>query len=209
MTKGDTPPSAAAVAVRLRRFWLGEAMRATVVRKSDLGDVWREVLVRRVAATLELYTPYDFGTGDPLAGRLGSFLTTRVKKLSAGTVREVAWRYDDRVTPPTRRAKSTELDIHLPGDPALEEYDDVLARLRAGIPAGASDEAREVLGRLSLVGVSRHRLWLAAPDAAAELAVRKTSGAAFALHSAVQRVQKADPLYRVVVDPSYVDVPRL
>jgi hypothetical protein len=198
------------VAVRLRRFWLGEAMKARGVRSSDLGDVWREVLVRRLAATLELYTPYDFGVGDPLGGDLGGFLTRRVRKLSVGTVREVVWQYDDRVKPPVRRAKSTELDIHAPGDPGLEEYDDVLVRLRKGIPPDISDEAREVLGRLRLVGVSRFRLWFAAPDNAAELAVRRTSGAAYALHSAVQRVQKADPLYRVVVDPSYDDgVPSL
>ena len=70
MTTGETPLSAAAVAVRLRRFWLGEAPNHRVVRTSDLGEVWREVAVIRTASTLTLHAPYDFGVGDPLDGPL-------------------------------------------------------------------------------------------------------------------------------------------
>ena len=53
--------NAAVVAVRLRRFWLGPAMKSPVVRASDLGDAWRDVTVTRAGSTLVLYTPYDFG----------------------------------------------------------------------------------------------------------------------------------------------------
>ena len=201
-TTGELPLSAAAVAVRLRRFWLGEAPGQRVVRTSDLGEVWREVKVKRTASTLVLYTPYNFGDGDPLAGRLGSYLTRRVHELSAGAVREVTWLFDERATRPVRRARSTDLDIHAPEDPAVEEYDDVLARLRRGIPAETPDAATQVLHTLSLVGVSRHRIWFAAPDAGSEQAVGRTPGAAYALHAAVRAVQRAEPLCRVVVDPS-------
>lgn len=206
-TDGSTPPSAAAVAVRLRRFWLGEAAEASVVRESDLGAVWREIVVRRLGAELQLWTPYDFGDGDPLDGGLGAYLGERVRELSAGTVRDVVWRYDERMLRPVRRARSTELDVHAPGDPGLEEYADVLGRLRKAIPADTPDGARAVLGELRLAGVSRHRLWFAAPDDAAELAVRRTPGAASALSVAVRHVQKAEPIHRVVVDATIDDLP--
>ena len=202
-------PSAAAVAVRLRRFWLGEAMRSPVVAESDLGEVWRKVAVSRVASALVLHTPYDFGQGDPLASGLGELLARRVKRLSSGAVREVTWRFDPVALKPVRRTRSSELDVHAPEDPGLEEYDDVLARLRARLPGDTGPEARAALGELVLAGVSRHRLWLAAPDEAAELAVRRTPGAAYALHAAVGAVQKAEPLYRVVVDGSYRRLARL
>ena len=51
-------------------------------------------------------------------------------------------------------------------------------------------------------------MWFAAPDAEAERAVRTVSGAACALHAAVQAVQKGDPLLRVVVDGSYAAAER-
>jgi hypothetical protein len=165
--------------------------------------------VQRVASTVTLYTPYDFGVGDPLDGALGSYLTRRIKQLSGGAVREVTWDFDEVAAKPVRRNKSTELDIHAAGDPALEEYDDVLVRVRKGIPADTPQAARVVIGDLCLAGVSRHRMWFAAPDAESERAVRTTSGAAYALHAAVRHVQKAEPLYRVVVDPSLADEPRL
>lgn len=209
MTTGEVPLSAAAVAVRLRRFWLGEAPAASAVRRSDLDGVWREVTVRRLASTLELFTPYDFGEGDPLDGKLGNYLTRRVRALSEGAVREVTWLYDERAARPVRRPKSTDLDIHAPGDPGLEEYDEVLARLRQGIPADTTGATLEVLHGLSLVGVSRHRIWFAARDAASERAIRTTPGAVGSLHAAIKRVQKGEPLYRVVVDPSYDAVSRL
>src|SRR4051794_32543767 len=94
MTTGEAPLSAAAVGVRLRRFWLGEAADERVVGRSDLGEVWRDVAVVRVASTLTLYTPYDFGAGDPLEGALGRYLTRRVRDLSGGAVREVIWGFD-------------------------------------------------------------------------------------------------------------------
>jgi hypothetical protein len=206
---GVRPLSAAAVAVRLRRFWLGPAARSPTVRASDLGEVWREVAVQRVASTLVLLTPYDFGQGDPLAGDLGDYLARRVTRLSGGAVREVAWRYDEAAVRPVRRARSTELDVHAPGDPGLDEYDDVLRRLRKHLPDDTSEVARLALGQLGLAGVSRHRVWLAASDEAAERAVRTTAGAAYALHRAVRGVQKAEPLYRVVVDPSLRRLERL
>lgn len=209
MTTGEVPLSAAAVAVRLRRFWLGEAPAASAVRRSDLDGVWREVSVTRLGSTLELNTPYDFGEGDPLEGKLERYLTRRVRALSEGSVREVTWRYDERAARPVRRPRSTNLDIHAPGDPGLEAYDEVVARLRRAIPADTAEAALEVIHSLSLVGVSRHRLWFAAPDAAVERALRTTPGAAYALHAAVTRVQKAEPLHRVVVDPSYDEVSRL
>lgn len=198
----DTGLEAAAVAVRLRRFWLGEAHDAQPVRDSDLGEVWREVAVRRVAARLTLFTPYDFGRGDPLEGGLGAWLTQRVHALSEGAVREVGWDFDQRAQRPFRRARSTDLDIHAPGDPGPDELDDVLARLRRRLPADVPAQARDVLGRIGLAAASRHRLWFVATDAAAEQAVRRTPGAAYALHAAVRGVQGAEPLYRVVVDPT-------
>jgi hypothetical protein len=204
MTRGGEPLSAAAVAVQLRRFWLGEAADERVVRRSDLGDVWRDVTLIRVGSTLTLYTPYDFGIGDPLDGRLGSYLTRRVLKLSEGAVRKVAWDFDPvAAKPATRRARTGDLDIHAPGDPGLEEYDAVRARLSKALPAGTSEEGRGVLSRVGLAAVSRHRMWFAAPDAETEKAVRTTSGAAYALHAAVRAVQKGDPLLRVVVEGSY------
>jgi hypothetical protein len=209
MTRGGEPLSAAAVAVRLRRFWLGEAADERVVRRSDLGDVWRAIALRRVGSTLTLYTPYDFGVGDPLEGALGSHLARRVRNLSEGAVREVAWDFDPVVAKPAaRRAKTGDLDIYAPGDPGLEEYDAVRARLRKAAPADTPDGAREVLRRVGLAGVSRYRMWFAAPDAQTEKAVRTTSGAAYALHAAVQAVQKGDPLLRVVVDGSYTAAER-
>lgn len=203
MTREEAPLSAAAVAVRLRRFWLGEAAGQRTVRASDLGEVWREITVTRTASTLLLHTPYDFGVGDPLSGPLGRYLTRRTRQLSGGAVREVAWCFDESAATPVRRNRSTELDIHAPGDPGLDEYDAVLARLRKGIPADTSDAARAVVHGLVLGGVSRHRLWLVAPDAETEKAVRTTPGAGYALHAAVRAVQKAEPLFRVVVDPSW------
>ena len=201
MTGESAPLSAAAVAVRLRRFWLGEAATAAVVRGSDLGEVWRDVAVTRTAATLTLHTPYDFGAGDPLEGRLGQFLVRRVRSLSVGAVREVTWCFDGTTSRPVRRARSSELDIYAPGDPGLEEYDGVVTRLRKGLPTDTGETAREVLRRLGLAGVSRHRMWFAARDGDAEKAVGRTPGAAYALHTAVRSVQKAEPLFRVVVDP--------
>ena len=204
MTRGGEPLSAAAVAVRLRRFWLGEAADERVVRRSDLGDVWQDVTLVRVGSTLTLYTPYDFGIGDPLEGRLGSYLARRVRNLSESAVREVAWDFDPvAAKPAARRARTGDLDVYAPGDPGLEEYGAVRARLSKALPAGTSEEARGVLSRVGLAGVSRHRMWFAAPDAETEKAVRTTSGAAYALHAAVQAVQKGDPLLRVVVDGSY------
>ncbi len=202
--------NAAVVAVRLRRFWLGAAMKSPVVRASDLGEAWRDVTVVREAATLVLYTPYDFGVGDPLDGDLGAYLTGRVHRLSGGTVREVEWRFDPRATKPVRRARSTDLDIHSPGDPGLDEYADLLARLRKQLPAGTSDAAREALGRLALAGASRHRLWFVADGDASEKAIRTVPGAGGALATAVGRVQKAEPpLHRVVVDPTATKLERL
>ena len=202
MTRGDVPLSAAAVAVRLRRFWLGEAPTAKVVQRSDLGEVWRDIAVRRTASTLMLHTPYDFGVGDPLEGPLGPYLTRRVRALSGRAVREVTWCFDEWAGKSVRRARTSELDIHEPGDPGLEEYDVVLARLRKAIPADTTDLAREVLRGLGLAGVSRHRMWFAARDEDAERAVGRTPGAGYALHAAVLSVQKSeDPLYRLVVDP--------
>jgi hypothetical protein len=204
MTGERTPPSAAAVAVRLRRFWLGEAAGERVVRRSDLGEVWRDVALVRVASTLTLYTPYDFGVGDPLEGPLGRYLAKRVQSLSAGTVREVAWAFDPvAAKPPTRRARTSELDVYSPADPGLEEYAEVRVRLRKAVPTDIGEEARAVLSRLGLAAVSKYRMWFVAPDAEIERAVRTTSGAAYALHAAVRAVQKADPLHRVVVDGSY------
>lgn len=194
--------NAAVVAVRLRRFWLGPALRSPTVMASDLGEAWRDVTVVREASTLVLCTPYDFGSGDPLAGDLGAYLAGRVRRLSGGTVRDVDWRYDPRLTKPVRRARSSDLDIHAPGDPGLTEYADVLASLRKKLPADTGAAAREALGRLGLAGVSRHRLWFTAPDDAAERAVRTVSGAGYALNMAVRGVQKAEPLYRVIVDPT-------
>lgn len=197
-----TTLNAAVVAVRLRRFWLGAAMKAPAVRASDLGEVWRDVTVTREASTLVLCTPYDFGVGDPLDGELGAYLAGRVRRLSGGTVREAEWRFEERPARSPRRARSTDLDIHAPGDPALDEYADVLARLRRQLPAEVSDTARATLGRLGLAGVSRHRLWFAATGEADAAAVRAVPGAGGALNVAVRGVQKADPLYRIVVDPT-------
>ena len=113
MTRGGEPLSAAAVAVRLRRFWLGEAADEPVVRRSDLGDVWREITVVRVASTLTLYTPYDFGVGDPLEGTLGGYLTRRVRNLSEGAIREVAWDCDPVAAKPAARAGEDRRPRHL------------------------------------------------------------------------------------------------
>jgi hypothetical protein len=202
--------NAAVVAVRLRRFWLGPAMKSPVVRASDLGEAWRDVMVVREGSTLVLHTPYDFGAGDPLGGDLGTYLAGRVRRLSGGTVREVEWRFDPQVKPPVRRARSSDLDIHAPGDPGLDEYADVLARLRKQLPADTSHAAREALGRLALAGVSRHRMWFAAVDEAEATAVRAVPGAGGALSTAVRGVQKAEPpLYRIVVDPTTTQLDRL
>lgn len=209
MTGETTTPSAAAVAVRLRRFWLGEAAGQRVVRRSDLGEVWRDITVVRMASTLTLYTPYDFGVGDPLDGPLGRYLTRRVSGLSDGAVRDVVWCFDPVTAKPvTRRAKSSDLDIFAPGDPDRDEYDDVRARLGKALGADSGETVRDVLRRIGLAAVSKHRMWFAAPDAETEKAVRTTSGAAYALHAAVQSVQKKDPLFRVVVDGSYAEAER-
>lgn len=195
--------NAAVVAVRLRRFWLGAAMRSPSVRASDLGEAWRNVVVVREAATLVLYTPYDFGAGDPLGGDLGGYLTGRVRRLSGGTVCDVEWRFDERRAKPVRRARSSDLDIHAPGDLGPDKYAGVVARLRKLLPADTGEAARAAIGRLALAGVSRHRMWFAAVDEADARAVRTVPGAGGALAKAVGGVQKAEPpLFRVVVDPT-------
>jgi hypothetical protein len=197
------------VSVRLRRFWLGEAAERPEVLESDLRDVWRDITVTRTAATLVLYTPYDFGSGDPLDGPLGQYLRTRVDELSGGAVRQVAWRFDPvAARPVVRRVRSSDLDIHAPGDPGTSQYGGVRERLRRSLPAGTGEAAREVLRRVGLAAVSRHRMWFAAPDAETEKAVRTTPGAAYALHAVVRSVQKKEPLYRVVVDGSYPEAER-
>ena len=194
--------------MRLRRFWLGEAAEQPVLRGSDLGEVWRDVALRRTASMLTFYTPHDFGVGDPLEGPLGRYLTRRVRAMSGGAVREVAWCFDPvAAKPAVRRTKSGDLDIS-PGDPGMDEYAAVRARLRKAVPVDTSEAAREVLRRIGLAGVSRHRMWFAAPDVETEKAVRTTSGAAYSLHAAVQAVQKGDPLLRVVVDGSYTEAER-
>lgn len=194
---------AAAVAVRLRRLWLGEIAASDELADSDLADAWQDVTLRRVGSRLELWTPYDFGAGTPLAGPFGDLLRTRVAELSKGTVTIVDWRFDPYPTPP-RRAKTTDLDIYAPGDPMMIEYGGVLAALRYHLGDCTSERAREAVGRLRLVAVSRHRLWFAAPSHRELDALGAVPGARAALVKAVQAVQKDDrPLYRVVVDSTY------
>lgn len=62
----------------------------------------------------------------------------------------------------------------------------------------------DVVGALRLVGVSKHRLWFAAPTLGARDALGSVVGARAALVTAVQAVQRHEvPLHRVVVDASY------
>lgn len=194
---------AAAVSVRLRRLWLGPVLRSPELAGSDLADAALNVTLRRVASTLVVGTPYDFGSGDPFGGEFGDFLRSRVAKASNGTVRALDWEYDPSRTPP-RRPQTNDLDIYEPRDPPLGQYPDITERLRQRIPAATPDAAREVLSRVRLVAVSEHRLWFATPSATARDALGTVPGARGALVSAIQSFQKHErPLYRVVVDASY------
>lgn len=198
----STPLEAAAISVRLRRLWLGEIARSPELAASDLVDAVHDVHLRRVADTLLVLSPYDFGVGDPFATALGERLRSRVVALSGGAVAEVEWAFDPDVHP-VRRPQSSDLDIFMPGDPGPEELPTMLARLRQRLPE-TTDEARGAVAALRLVAVSRHRMWFAAPTRAARDALGLVPGARGALTRAVQSVQKHElPLHRVVVDGSY------
>ena len=198
-------PGPVAVAVRLRGLWLGEVVSSRAFLRSDLGDAADEIALHRVGNALELVTPYDFGDGDPLEGGLGRSLRRRVSAVTGGVVREVSWRYDDAAGRPVRRTSTSDLDVFRPGDPGRDAYPDVLAELRRRLPADTTDAAREVLGALGLAAVSAHRVWFAAPSAAAEKAVGSTPGAAYALFASVKRLQRKEPLYRVYADADGVE----
>src|SRR4051794_9736709 len=99
------PLEAPAVSVRLRRLWLGEAVREPSLASSDFADVWPEVALRRVGSTLLVHTPFDFGVGDPFAGPFGSFLRSRVSDVSGGAIRELSWEFDPGRRP-ARRAQT-------------------------------------------------------------------------------------------------------
>ena len=102
-------------------------------------------------------------------------LLAAVKAVSSGSISGLKWRSSNRLVSPVR-AKTSDLDIFHADDPLLDA-NNVLADLKAAIPAQTGTEARAALSKLRLVAVSRHRLWLAAPNIAARDAVGTTPGA--------------------------------
>lgn len=198
-----TSLEASAVSVRLRRLWLGKILASPEFMAGDLADIGLDVQLRRIGSTLQIGTPYDFGAGDPFDNAFGKLLRSEAAEVSRGSISSVEWQYDPK-RQVVRRTSSNDLDIYSPGDPTLDEYDEVAGALRKRIPDGTSPNAREVIGKLRLVGVSKHRLWFAASNAQARDALGKVPGARAALVTAIQDFQKHEkPLYRVVVDGSY------
>jgi hypothetical protein len=192
----------AAIAVRLRRLWIGKIAGSPEMAASALAGIWSDRIdLVRDREQLVLVGPPSAqqAKDEPVADTL----LAAVKAVSSGSVSGLKWRSTKRLVSPAR-AKTSDLDIFHADDPLLDAYADVLADLKAAIPAETGTEARAALSKLRLVAVSRHRLWLAAPNIAARDAVGTTLDARAALVRAVQEVQDAKvPLYRVVVDPCY------
>ena len=192
----------AAIPARLRRLWVGELAASAEMAASALADIWSDRIdLARNKEHLVLIGPpsAQLAKDEPIADALRS----AVKTVSMGAVSALQWRFSNRLVIPTR-ALTSDVDIFHADDPLLHTYADVVADLKAAIPSETDSRARAVLGKLRLVAVSRHRLWLAAPNTGVRDAVGTTPGARAALVRAVQEVQSAKvPLYRVVVDPSY------
>lgn len=184
-------------------MWLLDVPKMKSLPASDFANIRLDVEFLRVASTLRVRTPYDFGAGDPFSDSFGDQLRSRVSAVSSGVVTDLAWEFSG-TRKSARRASTSDLDIYTPGDPLPSEYPEILANLRRHLPADLSDPARAALAQIRLVGASRYRLWFAAPSVEARDQLGKVPGARGALVTAIQAVTKHDvPLYRVVVDSSY------
>ena len=191
----------AAVAVRLRRLWLGVILPSPELAESSLAPVWQDLDLILTGQTLTIVGPPS--GQDALHQPVAELLQSQAAKVTADAVTTLGWRSSRRLQL-LRREKSTNLDVFHVDDPLLDQYAGVLDDLRAAIPDGIGPDARAALRGLRLVGASRHRLWFAAPNASARNALGTVPGARAALFTTVQRVQRAKrPLLHIVVDPSY------
>lgn len=202
---GPAKLSAAAVAARIRRWWIRDAFEGPALRASDLGDALEMCRLVRHAATLRIHTPYDFGDGVPLELTQRVRMADHLADLSQGAVRNIEFRFDRKPRTTTRR-RSSDLDIFEPGDALWPEHLDAAASLASAIRRECATESLPVLMSLALAGVSRHRLWIAAFDEEARRAVGSTPGAAASLKIAVGRIQGRrrydEALSVLLADPS-------
>lgn len=208
-TSATPVPDAMAISARLRRLWIGTVGPLIDEDGHDLAEVWTNALVQRVGSQLIVSGPIDFGDGDPFEGALGSKIKKRFEDESCGLVRDVQYKFADRRILKLRRASTAGSDIYHPEDAGAPDIVDA-ARAIGSQLADAGPGARHVLGRLTVAGVSKFRLWLAAPSEAERKAVGSTPGAASALMMAVAKFQRSDALCDIVVDPdAWERYPRL
>lgn len=88
--------------------------------------------------------------------------------------------------------------------PATDELADgpaaVADQLRRRLPRDLTDAAQNLFTNLSVAGVGKHRLWLVTASPRYQEAIGTTPRAASALHEAVRKYQRNDPLFCVYVD---------
>jgi hypothetical protein len=198
-----------AVSARLRALWVNTIGPLLEEDEHDLAGAWSQAVVHRLGSEIIIRGPIDFGDGDPLAGTLGARIKGLFELESCGLIKDVRYEFADREFPKLRRARTTGSDIFHPEDVAAPDMATAAHALGEQL-AGASAEAKPILGRLAVAGVSKFRLWLAAPSEADRKAVGSTPGAASALMMAVAKFQRSDALCDIVVDPdAWERYPRL
>ena len=105
---------------------------------SDLGDALADCTLVRRASEIQVHMPYDFGLGSPVESVTAQRLTNRVAELSAGTVRQITWHFNDHPKRTTRK-RSSNLDLYEPGDPLWDEWADLAAHLAREMSTGQTD----------------------------------------------------------------------
>jgi len=195
-----TPLDDVAIAVRLRRAWTDELAPWLLGLDHDLGHGWQATAVQRSGLSMDLLTPFDFGIGTPLEGIADEF-AARLVAATDGRIDRVRVTFRGSTKTKTRRRGATsDTNVFDPGDPEPEACAAAATALGRRMPSELSVQATAVISRLSVAGVSQHRVWLAAPSAEAATAVGSTPGAAYALREAVRKWQQKDPLYAAYVD---------
>lgn len=192
-----------ALAVRLRRLWIGDLGPWLRREGYDLGDCWENTILRRRGLILDLITPIDFGEGDPFHDGLRESIESRIADLTDGHVRMVSWRHLTLKDKPLRPQTSSSADVFHPGDPTdAAALLDTAHELTKRLQRVERRVAAALLGMLSVAGVSQHRLWLAAPNQLVKDKVGTVPYAGGSLFEAVRTTQRRErPLYDLIVDP--------
>lgn len=201
--EATTPPSLPdpqAISARLRSLWVRTIGPLLDGHQHDLAHEWQNCVVRRLGSKLVVSGPVNFGNGDPFDGSLGGRIRSAIVEESSGMVTDLSYEFTDRALPKLRRVKTSSSDIFHPEDDPTVDLATVAESLIPHL-SGTREEARLVISRLCVAGSSRFRLLLAAASEADRKAIGSTPGAASALHLAVGKVQRSEPLFNIVVDP--------